>query len=77
MWPFSALKAAEIHHLEIQLELLEQNIALSDASAFNIQFRGPNPVFIDYLSFRRYQKDEIWLAHRQFCEQFLNPLVLN
>jgi len=75
-WPFEALKAAALLHLDIQLELLDKNIALSDASAFNIQFQGGKPVFIDYLSFRRYRKNEIWLAHRQFCEQFLNPLVL-
>ena len=75
-WTFDALKAAALLHLDTQLELLDKDIALSDASAFNIQFRGSEPIFIDYLSFRRYRKDEIWLAHRQFCEQFLNPLVL-
>lgn len=75
-WPFDALKSAALLHLDIQLELLEAGIALSDASAFNIQFRGARPVFIDYLSFRRYRDGEMWLAHRQFCEQFLNPLIL-
>lgn len=75
-WPFAALQAAALLHLDIQLELLENHIALSDASAFNIQFFGGKPMFIDYLSFRRYREDEPWLAHRQFCQQFLNPLVL-
>jgi ribosomal protein L11 methylase PrmA len=75
-WPFAALKAAALLHLDIQLELLEHDVALSDASAFNIQFIGGKPQFIDYLSFRRYREDEPWLAHRQFCQQFLNPLVL-
>jgi ribosomal protein L11 methylase PrmA len=28
------------------------------------------------LSFRRYRPGEIWAGHRQFCEQFLNPLLL-
>ncbi|MDX1486520.1 MAG: class I SAM-dependent methyltransferase [Alphaproteobacteria bacterium] len=75
-WPFGALKAAALAHLNIQIELLDQGIALSDASAYNIQFIGPRPVFIDTLSFRRYRENEHWIGHRQFCEQFLNPLLL-
>jgi ribosomal protein L11 methylase PrmA len=55
---------------------LTYGVTLSDASAFNVQFVGNAPVFIDVLSFRQYQKGEFWLAHRQFCEQFLNPLIL-
>ncbi len=52
------LKAAALRHLEIQIELLKNNISLSDASAYNVQFDGANPVFIDYLSFRRYVDGE-------------------
>ncbi len=33
-------------------------------------------MFIDLLSFRRYRDGEMWAGHRQFCEQFLNPLLL-
>ena len=75
-WSFRALKAAALLHLDIQLDVLKNNFVLSDASAFNIQFLGGKPIFIDYLSFRRYQEGEPWLGHRQFCEQFLNPLIL-
>ncbi|MHA1600307.1 MAG: class I SAM-dependent methyltransferase [Alphaproteobacteria bacterium] len=75
-WPFPALKAAALLHLGIQIDALEAGVALSDASAYNIQFRGARPVFIDLLSFRRYQDGEMWTGHRQFCEQFLNPLLL-
>src|SRR3546814_3975381 len=28
------------------------------------------------LSFRRYREGEFWTGHRQFCEQFLNPLLM-
>jgi ribosomal protein L11 methylase PrmA len=76
-WPFEALKSAALLHLDIQLDLLGRDVALSDASAFNIQFHGAKPIFIDYLSFRPYRQGEPWLAHRQFCENFLNPLVLH
>lgn len=75
-WPFSALKAAALLHLDLQLEALEADVSLSDATAYNVQFVGPRPVFIDHLSFRRYREGEIWNGHRQFCEQFLNPLLL-
>ena len=75
-WSFPALKAAALLHLEIHLAALEYGITLSDASAYNVQFHGARPVFIDHLSFRRYRPGEIWAGHRQFCEQFLNPLLL-
>lgn len=75
-WTFSALKSAALLHIDIHLQALEHGVTLSDASAFNIQFQGSKPVFIDHLSFRKYQEGEIWNGHRQFCEQFLNPLLL-
>jgi ribosomal protein L11 methylase PrmA len=75
-WSFAALKAAAIFHLDVQLRALAKNVALTDASAYNVQFDGPNPVFIDNLSFRRYEDGEFWDGHRQFCEQFVNPLLL-
>ena len=58
------------------MRCLEQDVTLSDASAYNIQFLGPKPIFIDSLSFRRYHEGEFWIGHKQFCEQFLNPLLL-
>ena len=75
-WPFRALKAAALLHLDIQLLALGHDVALSDASAYNIQFRGARPIFIDRLSFVPYRDGDIWIGHRQFCEQFLNPLLL-
>ncbi|MFQ5761241.1 MAG: class I SAM-dependent methyltransferase, partial [Acidiferrobacterales bacterium] len=75
-WPFAALKAAALLQLDIHLEALDHGVTLSDATAYNIQFRGVKPVFIDNLSLRRYRKGEFWVAHRQFCEQFVNPLLL-
>jgi ribosomal protein L11 methylase PrmA len=75
-WSFPVLKAAALLHLDVQLKALEVGIALSDASAYNIQFVGTRPIFIDYLSFCRYREGEFWFGHRQFCEQFLNPLLL-
>ncbi len=75
-WPFAALKAAALLHLEVQLRALRKDVALTDSSAYNVQFDGPKPIFIDSLSFRRYEDGEFWDGHRQFCEQFVNPLLL-
>lgn len=75
-WSFEQLQAAASLHLDFQLELLERNFKLTDASAYNIQFIGSKPVFIDVLSLAPYREGEYWLGHQQFCEQFLNPLLL-
>lgn len=75
-WTFPALQAAALLHLDIQQAALKKNVALTDATAYNIQFIGPRPIFIDSLSFRRYADGEFWAGHRQFCEQFINPLLL-
>ena len=75
-WSFSQLRAAALHHLDLQIELLEHGLTLSDASAYNIQFIGPAAVFIDRLSIVPYKENQLWLGYRQFCVQFLNPLLL-
>ncbi|MBO9591149.1 bifunctional 2-polyprenyl-6-hydroxyphenol methylase/3-demethylubiquinol 3-O-methyltransferase UbiG [Devosia sp.] len=75
-WSFSLLKAAALFHLDFHMDLLEQGFTLSDASAYNVQFVGVRPIFIDHLSIRPYSEGEFWTGHRQFCEQFLNPLLL-
>lgn len=75
-WSFALLRDAALFHLNLHLDLLDHGFTLSDASAYNVQFIGPEPIFIDHLSIRRYQEGEFWLGHKQFCEQFLNPLLL-
>lgn len=75
-WSFKQLKAAALLHLDLQLDLFKRGAVLSDASAYNVQFIGSRPVFIDVLSVTPYVSGQYWTAHRQFCEQFLNPLLL-
>ena len=75
-WPFALLKRAALLHLDLHQRALARGATLADASAYNVQFRGARPVFIDIGSFRPYREGELWAAHRQFCEQFLNPLLL-
>lgn len=75
-WPFLALKAAAVLHLDIQIKALDAGISLRDASAYNVQFAGPRPLFVDMGSFKPYESGELWLGHDQFARQFLNPLLL-
>lgn len=75
-WSFSLHKAAALAHLDLHLDLLSSGFTLSDATAYNIQFDGVRPKFIDHLSIRPYEDGEIWAGHRQFCMQFLNPLLM-
>lgn len=75
-WSFGLHKAAALAHLDLHLELLAQSFTLSDATAYNVQFDSFRPVFIDHLSVRPYVEGEIWAGHRQFCMQFLNPLLM-
>jgi ribosomal protein L11 methylase PrmA len=75
-WPFSLLKRAALLHLDLQLEALDRGFTLIDGTAYNVQFVGVRPVFIDTLSLVAYEEGDYWLGYRQFCEQFLNPLLL-
>lgn len=75
-WPFSALKNAALLTLDIQLRALRHGMTLKDASAYNVQFIGTKPVFIDTSSFIVRHEDAPWVAYRQFCQHFLAPLAL-
>ena len=75
-WSFSQLRDAAIFHLDFHLFLLENDATLIDASAYNVQFIGSKLKFIDVLSIQRYNEGEYWTGHKQFCENFLNPLIL-
>ena len=75
-WCFSQLKDAALVTLRIQKIALESGMTLKDASAYNIQFHKGKPLLIDTLSFEKYKEGTPWVAYRQFCEQFLAPLVL-
>ena len=75
-WCFGQLRAAALLTLRIQQLAIEHGMVLKDASAFNVQFRGAVPVFVDTLSFERLEDGKPWVAYRQFCQHFLAPLAL-
>jgi len=75
-WCFNQLKDAAILTLAIARRSLEFGMSLKDASAYNIQFHQGRPIFIDTLSFEKYEEGTPWVAYRQFCQHFLAPLAL-
>ena len=75
-WCFSQLKDAALLTLDIQRRAYAKGMVLKDASAYNVQFHNGKAVFIDTLSFERYEQGSPWAAYRQFCQHFLAPLAL-
>ena len=75
-WSFSQLQDAALLTLNIQQLALEHGMTLKDASSYNVQFMGHQPVFIDTLSFATLNEEEPWVAYKQYCQHFLAPLVL-
>ena len=75
-WCFSQLKDAAMLTLDLHLAALEKDMILKDASAYNVQFVGCSPKFIDLFSFERRHEGAPWPAYRQFCMHFLAPLAL-
>lgn len=75
-WSFDMLKDAALLTLRIAKEAISSELILKDATSYNIQWHKGKLVFIDSLSFEKYNPDEPWIAYRQFCESFLSPLLL-
>ncbi len=75
-WSFPQLRDAALLTLKIQKLALKHGMILKDASAYNVQFIGKKPVFIDTLSFAKYEQGQAWEGYRQFCEHFIIPLAL-
>lgn len=76
-WCFEQLKDAALLTLEIVKLSIDKGMILKDATPYNVQFLDGKPVFIDTLSFEKYDPSLPWIAYRQFCESFLFPLLLS
>ena len=75
-WSFSMLRAAALLQLQLMESALAEDAILKDASAFNFQFRGTQPVLIDTGSIVPLRPGQAWEGYRQFCQMFLYPLML-
>jgi len=75
-WPPEMLHAAGSLTLELGEGLLDEGWGLKDGTPYNVLFRGPEPIFIDLVSFeRRADRDPTWLAYAQFIRTLLLPLL--
>jgi hypothetical protein len=75
-WSFGMLRDAALLQLDLVLSALEEGMSLKDASAYNIQWKGAAPVFVDIASFYIRKEREPWVGYRQFCQMFLYPLLV-
>jgi SAM-dependent methyltransferase len=77
-WAPEMLHAAAMLTLDLAEALPDDGLGLKDGTPYNVLFRGPEPVFIDVLSFeRRDPHDPTWLPYAQFVRTFLLPLLAN
>ena len=74
-WSFSQLQDAAALHIDLLLDALGEGMTMKDGYAYNLQFRGAAPTFIDIGSFEQYRGGP-WPGYRQFCQTFLFPLML-
>jgi ribosomal protein L11 methylase PrmA len=75
-WTFGMLKDAALLHLDLLLAALDEDFTLKDGTAYNVQWVGSRPVFIDVLSFEKVTPGQPWAGYRPFCQTFLYPLFL-
>ena len=75
-WPFEMLRDAARLQIEVTRAALAEGFVTKDATSYNVQFDGVRPTFIDVGSFEPLRRGEPWAGYRQFCELFLNPLVV-
>jgi hypothetical protein len=74
-WTFSQLQDAALLHLDLLIAALDAGLSMKDGYAYNLQWQGARPTFIDVPSFQRGTGGP-WAGYRQFCRTFLFPLLL-
>ncbi|MCW3818089.1 class I SAM-dependent methyltransferase [Micromonospora sp. DR5-3] len=75
-WTYGMLRDAALLHLDVLRMALADGFTTKDGSAYNLQWRGATPVFIDVGSFEPARDGEPWAGYRQFCQTLLYPLLL-
>ena len=73
-WPFAMLREAASLQLDVLIAALGEGISLKDGTAYNVQFFGSRPTFIDIGSFE--PASGPWPGYRQFCQTMLFPLMV-
>jgi SAM-dependent methyltransferase len=73
-WPFAMLRDAAALQLDVLGAALDESMSLKDGNAYNVQFFGSRPTFIDVGSFE--PASGPWPGYRQFCQTMLFPLMI-
>jgi SAM-dependent methyltransferase len=73
-WPFAMLRAAAALQLDVLSAALGEGMSMKDGTAYNVQFLGARPVFVDIGSFE--DAHGPWPGYRQFCQTQLFPLLV-
>lgn len=75
-WPVEMLHCAAELTIKLAVIFLDGHMSIKDATPYNILFRGPDPVFVDILSFeKRNPLDPLWRPYGQFMRMFVLPLL--
>lgn len=75
-WSPQMLYQAGEFTLELLVQSLKHDYILKDATPYNILFSHCQPVFVDLLSFEKYNGTSTWGAYNQFCQTFFLPLLV-
>ena len=67
------LKDAADLQLRLLLEALAEDLILKDATSYNVQWSGSQPVFIDVASFEPYRRGEPWSGYRPVLQTLSLP----
>lgn len=74
-WSFAMLRDAALLQLDLLSTALDSGTSMKDGYAYNVQWRGVHPAFVDIGSFEPTTGGP-WAGYRQFCQTFLYPLML-
>ncbi len=75
-WSFLQWRNAILAYLRINYIALNYGMILKDATPYNFYITGGKAVMFDTSSFMFFKENDKWIAYRQFCEEFLSPIVL-
>jgi hypothetical protein len=75
-WSYEQWKKAVLAYLKINLVALKYGMILKDATPYNFYLKGGEAIMFDTSSFIFFKGNDIWVAYRQFCMEFLSPVAL-
>ena len=75
-WSYKQWIKAILAFLTINQIALKYGMILKDATPFNFYLSAGKAIMFDTSSFMFFNENDNWIAYKQFCEEFLSPIVL-